>query len=372
MDAHLAVPYVDLAREHAALRTPLLEAVGRVLDHGGFILGPEVAAFEERFARLSGARFAISVANGTDALCLALRGLGIGPGDEVITAPNSFLASASSIALVGATPVFVDVAADGNLDPERIEAALSTRSRALLPVHLTGRPAAMERIQEIAARHQLDVIEDAAQAVGAERGGRRVGSFGDAACFSLHPLKNLAACGDGGVITTQDAALADWLVRARNHGLRSRDECALWSVNSRLDTLHAAMLLVKLEHLETWTKARREHAAFYHDALADVVEVPREAPGETCVYHTYVIQSDDRDALRARLAQRGVETRIHYPIPIHRQPAAAGLGLPEGAFPVAERQAGRILSLPVFPTLTSTEREHVARCVRDFHAAGRR
>ncbi|MGH9884914.1 MAG: DegT/DnrJ/EryC1/StrS family aminotransferase, partial [bacterium] len=248
----------------------------------------------------------------------------------------------------------------------------TTRTRALLPVHLTGRPAAMERIQALAERHHLEVIEDAAQAVGAARGGRPVGSYGSAACFSLHPLKNLAACGDGGVITTQDGELAEWLGRARNHGLRSRDECALWSVNSRLDTLQAAMLLVKLEHLEAWTKARREHAAFYHDALADVVEVPREAPGETCVYHTYVIQSDERDALRAQLAQRGVETRIHYPIPIHRQPAAAGLGLGPGSFPVAERQAQRILSLPVFPTLAAPEREHVARCVRDFHAAGRR
>jgi dTDP-4-amino-4,6-dideoxygalactose transaminase len=364
------IPYVDLATQHRVLRAELLEAVGRVLDHGQFVLGPEVEEFERRFAELCGTRHAAAVGTGTDALVLGLRALGIGAGDEVITAPNSFVASASAIALVGARPVFVDVGEDYNLDPDLLEAAVTPRTRAVLPVHLTGRPARMDAILEIARAHGLAVVEDAAQAVLAELGGRRVGSFGDVGCFSLHPLKTLNAIGDGGVVTTDDDGVADRLRLLRNIGLQTRDDAVLWGANSRLDTVQAAVLLVKLRHVEEWTAARRAHAAAYAEALEGVpgIEVPRERPDERSVYHTYVIQADDRDGLRARLAERGIGTAIHYPVPIHLQTTAAGLGYTAGSFPVAERQARRILSLPVYPELSEAQRGTVAAAVAELAA----
>jgi dTDP-4-amino-4,6-dideoxygalactose transaminase len=362
-----AVPYVDLGQQHRPLKGELLAAVERVLDHGGFILGPEVEAFEEAFAALCGSRHAIGVDNGTSALMLTLRGLCIGPGDEVITAPNSFLASASAIALVGARPVFADVGDDYNLDPERLEAAITPRTRAIIPVHLTGRPAAMDPILDLAARHDLAVIEDAAQAVGARYRDRPVGSLGKVGCFSLHPLKNLSAAGDAGIITTDDDRLAAALRQARNHGLRDRDACDFWSPNCRLDALHAAMLRVKLEKLGEWTAARRRHAAFYREALRDVVQVPEELPHEHAVYHTFIIQAERRDALQRFLEGRGIATKVHYPIPIHRQKAAADLGYGPGSFPRAEAQAGRILSLPVYPELTVEQRQAVVEGIHDFY-----
>jgi dTDP-4-amino-4,6-dideoxygalactose transaminase len=249
----LSIPYVNVAAQHVQLHAELLAAVSRVLAHGHFILGPEVSEFEQRFAELCGVRHAVAVGNGTDALVLALRALEIGSGDEVITPPNSFVASAAAIALVGARPVFVDVGADLNIDPEKIEAAITPRTRAILPVHLTGRPAAMDPIMTLARLRGLAVIEDCAQAVMAEYGGQRVGSIGDIGCFSLHPLKTLSACGDGGVLTTGSPVVETRLRELRNIGLKTRDECVAWSGNSRLDTLQAAMLLVKLPHLADWT-----------------------------------------------------------------------------------------------------------------------
>jgi dTDP-4-amino-4,6-dideoxygalactose transaminase len=341
------------------MKAELLEAMERVLDHGQFILGPEVAAFEQRIADYCGVPHAIGVDNGTNALILVLQALGIGPGDEVITAPNSFLASASCIALVGARPVFVDVRADFTLDPELIERAITPRTKAILPVHLTGRPADMEAILAVAARHGLQVVEDCAQAIGAELGGRKVGTFGVAGCFSLHPLKILNAVGDGGFITTRDADLARILRQARNHGLRTRDACEFWSGNCRLDTLQAAMLLVKLDHLERWIELRRAVAGAYRERLQGVVTVPTERLHERAVYQTFVIQSDQRDALQRFLAERGIDTKIHYPIPLHLQPAAKSLGWVRGAYPVAERQADTILSLPIYPELTAEQIEHL-------------
>jgi dTDP-4-amino-4,6-dideoxygalactose transaminase len=361
------VAYIDLGQAHRELWPELLPVLERVLTSGQFILGKEVEAFEAEFASLCGTRYAIGVANCTDAIALVLRGLGIGPGDEVITAPNSFLASASAITLAGARPVFVDVRDDYNLDPDQLEGAVTARTRAILPVHLTGRPADMAGILEVARRHGLAVIEDAAQAVGATYQGQRVGSFGAAGCFSLHPLKNLNACGDGGVITTNDDRLYHWLLKARNHGLRDRDACDFWSVNSRLDALQAALLRVKLRHFGDWTARRRDHAAFYARALGSVVAVPQERPGEYSVYHTFIVQADRRDELQQYLATRGIGTRIHYPIPIHLQAAARDLGYRPGDFPTAERQAGRILSLPIHQTLTVPQREYVAAAVRAFY-----
>ncbi|MBI3297905.1 MAG: DegT/DnrJ/EryC1/StrS family aminotransferase [Elusimicrobia bacterium] len=365
------IPYVDLAAQHRPLKAELLAAAGRVIDSGQFILGPEVAEFETRFAALHGVAHAVGVANGTDALVLALRALGVGPGDEVITAANSFVASASCIALVGAAPVLADVRADYNLDPAAVEKAVTPRTRAIIPVHLTGRPCDMDALMDLARRKNLLVIEDAAQAVAAEYGGKKVGSFGAAGCFSLHPLKTLNALGDAGVITTGDAALAAKLRVLRNLGLATRENCSSFSGNSRLDTLQAAMLLVKLGHLEAWTEGRRRNAARYHGLLTGVpgLSVPSDSPRERAVYHTYIVMSERRDALKAFLAERGVDTAVHYPLPIHLQDAAASLGWKKGAFPEAERQASRILSLPVYPELPVESLARVAALIKEFHSA---
>lgn len=367
----VSVPYVDIARQHAPLKAELLEAVGRVIDHGTFVLGPEVEQFERELAAVVRTPHAVGLNSGTDALVLGLRALGIGPGDEVITAPNSFVASASAIALVGATPVFADVGDDYLLDPDAVEAAVTPRTRALLPVHLTGRPCDMTRLSAIAARHGLAIVEDCAQAILAEFAGRPVGSWGACGCFSLHPLKTLNAIGDGGVLTTGDAALADQVRILRNIGLRSREDCVVWSGNSRLDTVQAAVLLVKLRYLKAWTERRRANAAYYRRALRDVAEVrvPDDRPDEYAVYHTLVVQADRRDALRAFLAARGIGTAVHYPTPIHEMKAAAGLGHARGAFPRAEAQAARIVSLPVFPELTESEIDAVVTAIREFYAA---
>ena len=367
MEKNVTVPYVHLEIGESNYKSELLAAVDRVLSHGKYILGPEVELFEKRFAEYCGAKYALGVDNGTNAIILSLLALGIGPGDEVITAPNSFLASASSVALVGGRPVFADVKDDLNIDPEKIEAAITPRTKAIIPVHLTGRPADMDAILEIAERRGLAVIEDCAQAVGAKYKGQPVGSFGVTGCFSLHPLKNLNAAGDGGVITTNDKNVYDYLIKARNHGLRNRDECEFWSYNSRLDTIQAAMLLVKMEYLAEWIKNRRSNAQFYKNQLEKVVKCPFDLPDEFSVYHTFIIQAERRDQLQAHLESKGVGSKIHYPIPIHLQKAAEKLGYGIGSLPVAETQAERILSLPIYPELSQEQRNHVASSVLEFY-----
>jgi dTDP-4-amino-4,6-dideoxygalactose transaminase len=362
-----AVPFVALDLQQRAIKAEILGAVERVLEHGQYILGPEVEEFERRFRELCGTPFAVGISDGTHALILSLRALGIGPGDEVITAPNSFLASAAAIALVGARPVFADVRDDLNIDPARVADAVTSRTRALMPVHLTGRVADMEGLERIATRHGLAIVEDAAQAIGARLNGRLAGSFGAAGCFSLHPLKNLAAAGDAGIVTTPDSKTADALRAARNHGLRGRDDCGAWSCNARLDTIQAAILNVKLAHLARWTAAKREIASRYRDGLRDVVRVPEDRPGEHAVYQTFVIRADRRDDLQRHLAARGVDSKVHYPTPLHLQEAAADLGYKRGDFPVAERLAGEILSLPIYPELTGPQQDAVVDGVRAFY-----
>ncbi len=364
----LSVPFIDLRQTHRALKTELLAACERVMDHGQFILGPEVAAFEKAFADYCGVKHAVGVDNGTNALLLGLRALGVGPGDEVITAANSFLASASSIALAGARPVLVDVCDDLTIDPDKVARAITSRTRAIMPVHLTGRPANMAVLGEIAHSKGIPIVEDAAQAVGARHGTHQVGGLGRIGCFSLHPLKVLNALGDGGVITTNDTAIYENLLMARNHGLRNRDDCAFWSLNARLDTLQAAMLLVKMRYLEGWIARRREIARFYGDNLCDLVTVPAEGGGDRYVYQTFVIQCPNRDRLRSYLSDRGVETKIHYPIPIHRLESAASLGYGKGDFPVCEAQSRHILSLPIYPELSEDQIGHVVSAIRKFYA----
>jgi len=363
----MKVPFVNLGLQNRLIKDELLAIVSQLLDSGQFILGEDLIRFENSFAQLCETKYAIGVANGTDALFLGMKVIGIQPGDEVITAPNSYLASASSIYLAGATPVFADVREDFNIDPEQIRKAISPRTKAIIPVHLTGRPAEIDAILAIAQEHHLAVIEDCAQAIGAEYKDKPVGSFGILGCFSLHPLKNLSACGDGGVITTNDETLYRKLLKARNHGLRSRDECEFWSYNSRLDNIHAAMLNVKLKKLSEWTARRREIASYYYDRLSGLdMIVPSDKPNEKAVYHTFIIQTDNRDELKKFLSEKEIDTKIHYPIPIHLQDAAKYLGYRKGDFPVTEKQTGTILSLPVFPELSDDQVEYVAGTIIKF------
>ena len=369
MENAIEIPFVNIAAQHAPIKAELLAAMSEVIDQGQFILGQQVSEFERRFADLCGVRYAIGVNSGTDALILALKAIGLQPGDEVITVPNSFVASTSCIRLIGARAIFVDVREDFNMDPSKVASAITPRTKAILLVHLTGRPCDVDPILEVAGANGLHVIEDCAQAVIAEYKGQRVGSFGTIGCFSLHPLKTLNACGDGGVLTTNDPELYEQLTIMRNIGLRTRDDCVIWSHNSRLDTLQAAILLVKLRYLNDWTEQRRENAHCYQDRLKELSQapVPSDNEHEKSVYHTFVIQADRRDELREFLAARRIDSAIHYPVPIHLSTAGRELGLPAGSFPVAERQAQRILSLPVYPALTRSDLDRVVGAVREFY-----
>ncbi len=363
------IPYVDLAEQHAPIKEKLLEAVGKVLDHGKFVLGDEVSEFEKRFAKLCGVQYAAALNSGTDALILALRTLGISDGDEVITVSNSFVSSTSCIVCAGAKPVFVDVGEDYLIDPVLIEKAITPRTKAILPVHWTGRPCDMVAIMAIAKKHKLAVIEDCAQAVNAEYRGQKVGSFGDAGCFSLHPLKTLNACGDGGVLTTNSKEMYEKILALRDNGFYQRNACIYWSNNSRLDTIHAAMLLVKMDYLEEWTQIRRANAHFYQKHLQNLsqIQFPDEQENTRAVYHTFIIQADRRDELQAFLTEKGVGTKVHYAVPIHLQPVAKELKYAKGSLPVTERQAGRVLSLPVAQSLQPEMLEYVVNTIKDFY-----
>ncbi len=363
------IPYIAISMQHKQIKADLITAVSQTIDSGQFILGDQVSEFERRMAELCGVRFAVGVNSGTDALVLALRSLGIGPGDEVITAPNSFVATASGIVLAGARPVFADVRDDYNIDPNQLKHALTPKTKAVIPVHLTGRPADMHPIMEIARENDLFVVEDCAQAVMAEYHGQQVGSFGDIGCFSLHPLKTLSACGDAGVITTNDEELSNRLKILRNIGLQTRSDCVAWTGNSRLDTIQAAILLVKMKYLDSWTQKRRDNAALYQQELASVfgVQIPADRPFEKSVYHTFVLQAEQRDELKQYLADNGIETAVHYPVPIHLQTVAQDIGYGPGSFLVAEQQAKRILSLPVYPELKMDDIYYITQKIREFY-----
>ena len=363
------IPYVDLVEQHAPIKEKLLEAVSKVLDHGKFVLGEEVAEFEQRFARLCGVQYAVALNSGTDALILALRALGVGAGDEVITVSNSFVSSTSCIVCAGAKPVFVDVGGDYLIDPALIEKAITPRTKAILPVHWTGRPCDMAAIMAIAKKHKLFVIEDCAQAVSAEYHRQKVGSFADAGCFSLHPFKTLNACGDGGILTTNNKDLYETILALRDNGFYQRNACIYWSNNSRLDTIHAAMLLVKMDYLEEWTQNRRANVYFYQKYLQGLsqIQVPVEEKNIRAVYHTFIIQADRRDQLQAFLTEKGVGTKVHYAVPIHLQPVAKELRYKKGSLPATERQAGRVLSLPVAQSLQPEMLEYVVNSIRDFY-----
>ncbi len=362
----MKVDYVDFPQQYANQREEILNLLDQTMASGQYILGEVVEQFEAGFAALCQSRYGIGVADGTDALILSLKALDIGPGDEVITVSNSWISSASSIALVGARPVFVDVKDDQNLDPDLLEAAITPQTKAIMPVHLTGRCAEMDPILKIAEEHKLFVVEDAAQAVGAKYHGRLAGSMGICGCFSLHPLKNLNGAGDGGIIVTDDKSLAEKICLLRNHGLKSRNEIAFWGYNSRLDSLQAAILNYRLPKLPQVIEQRREFANIYRRILETVVYCPQDLPGCYDTYHLFVIQTPHRDALKNYLADHGIQTAIHYPIPIHLQPCSRYLNYKKGDFPHVEKQSYEILSLPIHNSLSTQDIEFVAESITNF------
>lgn len=364
----ISVPLVDLKAQYAAIKFEIDSAIQRVLDNTGFILGPEVANFEAVFAAYVGAKGAVGMASGTAALQLALLACDVGPGDEVITSAHTFIATAEAISWCGARPVFVDIdPRTFNLDPNKVEDALTSRTKAIVPVHLYGQSADMAPLLELARRKGLWVIEDAAQAHGAEYQGHRCGTLGHLACFSFYPGKNLGAYGDAGAVTGNDMALLARIRRLRDHGRTGKyihDEIGF---GERLDALQAAVLSTKISHLESWTEQRRAHAREYNELLADCdVVTPAEQPGNRHVYHLYVIRTLRRDELLKHLTDRRIGAGIHYPTPLHRQPAYLKLGYGNINLPNTEQAAKDVLSLPIYPEMTLAQVNHVAKTVREF------
>lgn len=360
------IPFLDLKAQYRSIKPEIDAAVLRVLEEGQFALGPAVSRFEQAFATYCGTREAVGVNSGTSALHLALLAAGVQRGDEVITVPFTFVATVAAIEYAGARPVFVDVEDEYyTLDPSRLEAAVTPRTKAIVPVHLYGQPADMDPILEIAARRGVTVIEDACQAHGAEYRGRRCGSLGTLGCFSFYPTKNLGAYGEGGAVVTNDPARASRIRLLRSWGEETRYTHAARGFNYRMDGIQGAVLDVKLRHLDAWTEARRAHAASYARCLRDTAaSVPRVRGRVRHVFHAYVVRVPQRDAVRARLSEAGVQTAVHYPIPLHLQPAYRDLGYAPGDCPVAERLGGEVLSLPMFPELTERQIEIVAGIIR--------
>jgi len=361
----MKVPLLDLKAEYAELRDEILPALDRVCQNSAFVQGEEVEAFEREFADFCGTRHCVALSTGTAALHLGLLALGVQPGDEVITTPNTFLATAEAITYCGARPVFVDIdPATANIDAKLIERAITPCSRAIIPVHLYGRPADMDAIREIAARRSLRILEDAAQAHAARYHKQRVGSLGHAAAFSFYPTKNLGAYGEGGALTTNDDAAAKFARAARSHGQTARYEHEFPGYNYRMQGFQGAVLRIKLRRLHGWTERRREIAREYRRMLEGArLTIPVDDPHDECVYHQFAIYVSNRNAVIAQLAERGIETSVHYPKPVHLQPAYSSLGYPAGTFPNAERACERVLSLPLFPGMTTEQVNYVAASV---------
>jgi dTDP-4-amino-4,6-dideoxygalactose transaminase len=369
-DTAMKVPLLDLKSEYAELRDEILPALDRVCRNSSFVLGEEVEAFEREFADFCGVKHCVALSSGTAALHLGLLALGVQSGDDVITTPNSFLATAEAITYCGARPVFVDIdPATANLDPRLIERSITPCTRVIFPVHLYGRPADMDPIREIATRHHLRVLEDAAQAHAARYRAQRVGSLGLAAAFSFYPTKNLGAYGEGGALTTNDDAIAKFARAARSHGQTARYDHEFPGYNYRMQGFQGAVLSIKLRRLHAWTQKRREIAKEYRRLFEGArLEMPQDDPRDECVYHQFVIYVNNRNSVIAQLAARGVDTAVHYPKPIHLQPAYSSLGYPAGTFPNAERACERALSLPIFPGMTAEQVNYVAASVLEVVA----
>jgi dTDP-4-amino-4,6-dideoxygalactose transaminase len=361
------IPYLDLKAQYREIRSEIQEAVNRVLESGHYVLGPEVQAFEEAFAAYCKARYCVAVSTGTSALHLALLAAGVGPGDEVITTPLTFVATTAAILYTGAKPVFADIDPRTlNIDADRVAAAVTSKTKALLPVHLHGKPANMAPLLELSQKKNIPLIEDAAQAHGAEALGKRVGKLGLAGCFSFYPGKNLGAYGEGGAVTTNDEALAKRVRLLRDWGAEKRYHHDLAGFNFRMEALQGAILGVKLKHLEKWTEARRAHAKRYDEKMKGLpLGIPEIPAGVRHVFHVYPILTDKRDKLQEYLNAQGIQTNIHYPIPVHLQKAYAGLGHKTGDFPLAEKACSQSLSLPLFPEMTEAQVDEVASAVRE-------
>jgi dTDP-4-amino-4,6-dideoxygalactose transaminase len=363
----MKVPFLDLAAQHAPLRAEIDRAIAEVIDRGVFAGGPVVAEFEKEFASFCGARHAIGVANGTDALWLALLACGVGPGDEVITVPSTFMATAEAITYCGATPVFVDIdERTYTMDPARLAAAVTRRTKAIIPVHLFGQPADLDPILEFARSRGLRVIEDAAQAHGATYKGRGAGSIGDVGCFSFYPGKNLGAFGEAGGVVTNDAAIDEKIRILRDHGQARKYHHTMVGWNCRMDGIQAAVLRVKLRHLARGNERRRAHAARYRREFGDVegIVLPLEADYAEHVYHIFAVRVQDRDEMMKFLERAGIGCGIHYPVPVHLQQAYASLGHRPGSYPVSERTSSEFISLPMFPELTDEQIDHVVKAAK--------
>jgi len=363
----MKVPYLDLKAQYESIRGEIGDAIQQVLDGTAFAGGPFVAQFEKEFAAFCGTQFAAGVGSGTDALWMALLGLGIGPGDEVVTVPDTFIATAEAISWCGAKPVFVDVdPVTYNMDPSKVEAAVTEKTKAIIPVHLFGQMADMDPIMAIARERGIFVVEDASQAHGAEYKGKKAGSIGDAGCFSFYPGKNLGAYGEAGAVVTNDAALDGKIRMLRDHGQAKKYYHTLIGWNARMDGIQGAVLSVKLRHLPAWNEGRRRNAGIYDELLKGVpgVAAPKEAGYAKHVYHIYAVRVADRDRLIAALAEKDIHCGIHYPIPVHLLDAYKSLNLGKGAFPVAEKSASEFVSLPMYPEMTREQIETVGKEIR--------
>jgi len=363
----MQISFVDLQRQYLDLKEDIHHSINAVVQKGNFIMGEDILKFENEFSKLHNAQFGIGTSSGTSALFLSLKALGIKNGDEVIIPANTFIATSEPVSQVGATPVFVDVEDDSyNIDPEKLEGKINKNTQAIIAVHLYGRPADMDKVNVIAQKYNLKVVEDAAQAHVAQYKSKKVGTLSDVACFSFFPSKNLGAYGDAGMVLTNNKDIAEKVSMLRNHGRIEKYEHVIEGYNERMDTLQAAILRVKLKHLENWTEQRREHARLYNDLLKNVEEVtvPRDHPDYKSVYHLYVIRINNREKVRKYLGGKGVATGVHYPIPLHLQPAYSFLGYKRGDFQITEAHSQTILSLPLFPELTKKEVVYIVESIK--------
>jgi len=360
------IPMIDLKKQFSEIKGEVFEVLTEILESTQYILGPKVLELEQKIAQYHGVSEAIGVASGTDALHLAAEALGIGEGDEVITTPFTFFATAEAIFYTGATPVFVDVEPDTmNLDPAKIEVKITERTKAIMPVHIFGHPADMDMIGKIAKKHNLRIIEDCAQSFGAEISGKKTGSFGDAGCFSFYPSKNLGAFGDGGMVLLQDHSVADDIRQLRNHGSKGAYKHEKIGFNSRLDEMQAGILLVKFRRIDEYNAKRRERAALYNEFLPDSVVRPVERPGMKHVYHQYTLRSTKRDEIQKVLREKNISSVVYYPVPLHLQEAVSFLGYKKGDFPVAEEASEKALSLPIYPELPEEAVKEIAAIIKN-------
>jgi len=362
----MKVDFVNPGLQYEELKDEIIEIFNEISSSGSYVLGEQVEKFEEKFASYCGTKYAIGIGNGSDALFFSLLALNVTAEDEVITVPNSFVATAWAIANIGAKIVFVDVGEDYNIDVDHIAKAITPKTKAIIPVHLTGRIVEMDSLKQLAEERSIHIVEDAAQAVGATYKGKKSGSFGDTGCFSLHPLKNLHVHGDGGVITTDNKEIYETINKMRNHGLKNRDECEFWGWNSRLDEINAAIANLKLDYLDDWNKRYREIAKIYISELKGVVKTPKIDEHEKPVFHRFIIEHEERDKLQSFLLSRDIHTAINYPIPLHLQQAAKDLNYMKGDFPVTETQSEKILSLPIYPELDDIQIEYVIDSVKEY------